>query len=244
MPDTLRSSLIRLAAVRDDLRPHLMRLLTAREALRARPPARAKPRSYKDYAEEASSEGRTPLTEKEWQSRQRGSGAWGVREGATILDSMNGRALVDEWRKVSKGDLGNLVEVLGYDSVRDYLLGEEVALDDFAGWAVGDAGAREFLIEWIANHADDQKWSQNLIDAIQDHKDYPSDHGDWEDKVRRLIGDDFEVYEGYSGRGMFGEKSEFAFTTPIRPDSPEGEKLRRLGLSYDSMGRRYVYYTR
>jgi hypothetical protein len=53
------------------------------EGLRPRPAPARKPRSYKDYVSEVKGEGRTPLTEKEWSSRQHGSGSWGIREAAS-----------------------------------------------------------------------------------------------------------------------------------------------------------------
>ena len=54
---------------------------------------------------------------------------------------------------------------------------------------------------------------------------------------------DFELYKGYSGRGMMGEKSICAFTTNARPDSPVGKYLRKMGFNSDNMGRDYIYYS-
>lgn len=60
----------------------------------------------------------------------------------------------------------------------------------------------------------------------------------------REDGNDFSDYEGYSGRGMYGMHSLFAFTTNVDPRSKLGLKLQKLGLTYDNMGFDYVYYTR
>lgn len=60
-------------------------------------------------------------------------------------------------------------------------------------------------------------------------------------KVENLV-DDAETYEGYSGRGMFGAKSPYAFTTGLRPHAEEGKKLLKLGFRVDSLGRDFVYY--
>ena len=69
-----------------------------------------------------------------------------------------------------------------------------------------------------------------------------------ERRVDRITDGDYKVYGdgeyGYSGRGMFGDVSLFAFTTPIDPRSREGHKLMSLGFAVDNMGFDYVYYTR
>ena len=64
-----------------------------------------------------------------------------------------------------------------------------------------------------------------------------------EKKVKKILGSDFKIYEGYSGRGMMGKPSSFAFTTSTRPGSTEGQKLIKLGLSSDSLGMGFIYYT-
>ncbi len=49
---------------------------------------------------------------------------------------------------------------------------------------------------------------------------------------------------GYSGRGMFGNQSSFAFDCDVDPRSREGHALQALGLQCDNMGRGYIYYTK
>lgn len=58
------------------------------------------------------------------------------------------------------------------------------------------------------------------------------------------LGGECKDREDYSGRGMFGKVSSVAITGPIHPCSKVGEELRQLGMSWDSMGRDWVYYTR
>lgn len=52
------------------------------------------------------------------------------------------------------------------------------------------------------------------------------------------------VYDGYSGRGMFGRKSEFAFVVDhgCGPRSTLGEKFIAAGFKWDNMGLEFVYY--
>lgn len=57
-------------------------------------------------------------------------------------------------------------------------------------------------------------------------------------------GGDSKDRNDYSGRGMFGRVSSVAITSSVHPQSPAGEKLRDLGLTFDSMGRDWIYYTR
>ena len=54
----------------------------------------------------------------------------------------------------------------------------------------------------------------------------------------------FDVYQNYSGRGMFGKYSQVAFTTNISPYDSVGKKLMSKGLAVDNMGRDFVYYSR
>ena len=54
--------------------------------------------------------------------------------------------------------------------------------------------------------------------------------------------DQFEEYIGYSGRGMFGSKSVFAFTCNIHPNSFIGEKIVKFGFRVDNMGHDFIYY--
>lgn len=70
---------------------------------------------------------------------------------------------------------------------------------------------------------------------------FPGDDG-WDEKVRSILGPEYEVHDNYSGRGMFGKVSEFAFTANLPPDSAEGEKLLALGFTYDRMGMGWIYY--
>lgn len=55
---------------------------------------------------------------------------------------------------------------------------------------------------------------------------------------------DWEEYEGYSGRGMFGRKSEFAFRSSEPPRTKFAERF--LGefeeVRVDNLGLDYIYY--
>ena len=73
--------------------------------------------------------------------------------------------------------------------------------------------------------------------------------GGMKQKVCRILDCDPEeledmAYVGYSGRGMFGRESSFAFSCGVSPNSREGHALQALGLSSDSLGHDYIYYTR
>ena len=69
-------------------------------------------------------------------------------------------------------------------------------------------------------------------------------NGLW-NQINDILGQEgYQVYDGYSGRAMYGSKSSVAFTTEYHPKSDRGEKLTELGLNYDGMGLEYVYYTR
>jgi len=52
----------------------------------------------------------------------------------------------------------------------------------------------------------------------------------------------YDVREGYSGRGMFGRTSRFAVVAECGPSSHAGLRLQQLGMAWDNMGLRYVYY--
>ena len=68
-----------------------------------------------------------------------------------------------------------------------------------------------------------------------------------ERKVKRVLasgGYTYDVFENYSGRGMFGRYSLFAFSTDADPRSGTGAKLIRMGFTTDSLGRGYIYYSR
>ena len=56
--------------------------------------------------------------------------------------------------------------------------------------------------------------------------------------------DEFTEYEGYSGRGMYGSKSPFAFSSNIYPKSVVGEKFQKLGFFWDNLGVDFIYYLR
>lgn len=72
--------------------------------------------------------------------------------------------------------------------------------------------------------------------------------GDLPDKVRRImLWSDSELedhmHEGYSGRGMFGKTSPFAFTTErYEADDSQITMLERLGFVSDSLGMGLVWY--
>lgn len=59
--------------------------------------------------------------------------------------------------------------------------------------------------------------------------------------VEDIVGGPVERRQ-YSGRGMMGRKSQFAFGSDIHPYSPKGQLLQGLGLKFDQMGKGYVYY--
>ena len=54
---------------------------------------------------------------------------------------------------------------------------------------------------------------------------------------------EYKPYEGYSGRGMFGQKSIFAFSSNVFPRSEIGMKLLKKGLCVDNLGMDYIYYS-
>lgn len=70
-------------------------------------------------------------------------------------------------------------------------------------------------------------------------------------KMRRKIetilaeleeGDDWKWYEGYSGRGMFGEEAPLAVSFSSRPPSDVAKKLSKLGMASDSLGMGAIFY--
>ena len=66
-------------------------------------------------------------------------------------------------------------------------------------------------------------------------------------RIKRLCTEDGEYvpYKNYSGRGMYGRNSIFAFTSSVHPRSVVGEAiLRKNELTWDNMGRDFVYYSR
>lgn len=58
-----------------------------------------------------------------------------------------------------------------------------------------------------------------------------------------LYGEDFEFDATYAGRGMEGKTSRLAVITDVCPSSEKGKKLLSLGMSKDSLGKKFVYYT-
>ena len=58
---------------------------------------------------------------------------------------------------------------------------------------------------------------------------------------------EYEVYEGYSGRGMYGNNSPLAYSLPDSYDNPRsdiGKALQRLGFYVDNLGMGWIYYLR
>jgi hypothetical protein len=58
---------------------------------------------------------------------------------------------------------------------------------------------------------------------------------------------EYEVYEGYSGRGMYGNNSPLAYSLPDSYDNPRsdiGKALKRLGFQADNLGMGWIYYLR
>lgn len=67
----------------------------------------------------------------------------------------------------------------------------------------------------------------------------------WTDilSVLSQYGADYEEYEGYSGRCMYGRKSAVAFTVDRWDYAAVADDLRSLGLSSDNLGMDYIFYT-
>ena len=123
-------------------------------------------------------------------------------------------------------DLCHLSEKLGYKS-HQYLTYGKSNLLSLVNFLEDNPGAISAIYHWVDNEYSDQ------LDS------------DLESEVENLFTDseyDYEIREGYSGRGMFGRKSEFAITTDVDPDSALGKELIDLGLTYDNMGKGWVYY--
>lgn len=57
-------------------------------------------------------------------------------------------------------------------------------------------------------------------------------------------GAEYEVYEGYSGRGMCGRESPFAIRMSqwYNPRSDTGQKLTNFGLRCDNLGTGWIWY--
>lgn len=95
-----------------------------------------------------------------------------------------------------------------------------------------------------ASHEDDD----DIIEDVEDDtpKFIPNEGGPIEDQIRAFLAYydiDFKERKTYSGRGMYGRVSPFAFVTYINPRSETGIRLRdEFGLSVDNMGLDYIYY--
>ena len=123
-------------------------------------------------------------------------------------------------------DLCHLSEKLGYKSHQHLTYGKSNLLS-LVNFLEDNPGAISAIYHWVDTEYSDQ------LDS------------DLESEVENLFTDseyDYEIREGYSGRGMFGRKSEFAITTDVDPDSALGKELIDLGLTYDNMGKGWVYY--
>jgi len=90
---------------------------------------------------------------------------------------------------------------------------------------------------------EEQEASDNTDTDFDDENDTPAVR-----KAKRVVqalGIEAEEYEGYSGRGMYGDASPYAFTTSTHPNSQAGKDLRkRGGFTFDNMGRDFIYYLR
>ena len=106
-----------------------------------------------------------------------------------------------------------------------------------------------------------ERRSGNLVKALKDgldgmkeaHEKFMAQGEDRAEKLKarakkivESAGRDYEFkeYKGYSGRGMFGKESPFAFTTDMPRRSPEGKQLEALGFMVDSLGLDTIYYLR
>lgn len=59
------------------------------------------------------------------------------------------------------------------------------------------------------------------------------------------VGDEYEEYDGYSGRAMYGARSPLAFEVFSRNDGPHsdlGKDMKRLGFMADNLGMGWIYY--
>ena len=59
------------------------------------------------------------------------------------------------------------------------------------------------------------------------------------------VGDEYEEYDGYSGRAMYGVRSPLAFEVFSRDDGPRsdlGKDMKRLGFMADNLGMGWIYY--
>ena len=82
---------------------------------------------------------------------------------------------------------------------------------------------------------------EGLLDEEDGRQQREYQNEQWLRKIRK-IDPDVEEYEGYSGRGMYGEESDLAFTSRFGPREPEGKKFQNLGFTVDNMGRNWIYY--
>ncbi len=85
-------------------------------------------------------------------------------------------------------------------------------------------------------------WRVTSADLVRTADDSEPKHPLTE-KVKRILEDEeYRWYEGYSGRGMYGAYSPLAVVTGARPNDGVGKKLQKLGLTYDNLGRDWIYY--
>lgn len=61
---------------------------------------------------------------------------------------------------------------------------------------------------------------------------------------KKVLGIDSDARKDdtYSGRGMSGKTSLLAFSTGYGARDPEGEKFKKLGFTWDQLGRGYIWY--
>lgn len=57
-----------------------------------------------------------------------------------------------------------------------------------------------------------------------------------------VVDGNYEQETHYSGRGMFGQISPYAFSCRVHPFSPDGQRLQAMGLTYDNLGYDWIYY--
>lgn len=61
--------------------------------------------------------------------------------------------------------------------------------------------------------------------------------------IEEVTHGDYRIYDGYSGRGMFGRLSPLAISTDVHPSSEAGETLIDvMGMACDNLGLSYIYY--
>ena len=129
--------------------------------------------------------------------------------------------------------LAFLANGLGYNSNYGYRVGNNNYISQIQEMLEDNPGMVEAIIGFVVDNKD-------FFDNIMEHDD--NEVESLRAKVEEITDGNFEVYESYSGRGMFGEDSEFAFTTPYCPNSDIGQELKALGFAVDNLGRNFIYY--